>query len=189
MKDLKDSNLKVAKNWWISVLIGILAIGLGIIFIVSPLSSMLTLALLFAYGFILSGILEIAFSISNRKTLNGWGWNLTSGLIDLFIGIMLLSIPGMTVMLMIYFVGFWIMFRSIWSIGSSIEMQKNGVKGWGWLLAAAILGVIFALIFIMSPALGGTFIVSLAAISFIIYGIFRIYLGFVLKSIKNKLEN
>lgn len=189
MKDLKNSNCRIAKNWWLSILIGLLAIALGILFIAKPINSMLTLALLFAWGFILSGVLETVFSITNRKVLNGWGWNLVSGLIDLFIGIVLLSIPGLTVILMIYLLGFWIMFRSIWSIGSSIEIQRAGMKGWGWLLAASILGVIFSIIFITSPAFGGTFIVSLAAISFIIYGIFRIYLGITLKSIKNKLEN
>ncbi len=189
MKELKVLNCKIAKNWWLSVLIGLLAIALGILFIAKPLNSLLTLAILFAWGFIFSGLLETVFSITNRKNLTGWGWNLASGLIDLFIGIVLLSAPGLTIILMIYLVGFWIMFRSIWSIGSSIEVQKSGIKGWGWLLVAAILGVIFSIIFIISPAFGGTFIVSLAAISFIIYGIFRIYLGFVLKSIKNNLEN
>lgn len=188
MKDFNDSKCPIAKNWWISVLMGLLAIALGIIFVTSPLSSMLTLALLFAWGFILSGVLEVVFSISNRKTLNGWGWNFVSGLIDLFIGVVLLTMPGLTVMLMVYFVGFWIMFKSIWAIGSSIELQKAGVKGWGWLLTAAILGIIFSFIFIMSPVFGGTFIVSFAAISFIVYGIFRIYQGFVLKSIKNTFD-
>lgn len=189
MKNLKDSSNKIAKNWWLSILIGLLAIALGIVFIAKPLNSLLTLALLFAWGFIFSGVLETAFSISNRKNLIGWGWNLASGLIDIFIGIVLLSAPELTVILMIYLVGFWIMFRSMWSIGSSIEVQKSGIKGWGWLLIASILGVIFSIIFIISPAFGGTFIVSLASISFIIYGIFRIYLGFILKSIKDRLEN
>lgn len=189
MKEFIDSKLKAAKNWWISVIIGVLAIVLGILFISSPLSSMLTLALFFAFGFILSGILETLFAITNRKVLNGWGWNLVSSLIDLFLGIVLLSIPGLTIMLMIYLIGFWIMFRSIWAIGSSIEMQKAEIKGWGWLLTAAILGIIFSFIFILSPTFGGTFIVAFAAISFIIYGIFRIFMGFTLKSIKNNLED
>lgn len=189
MKEFIDSKLKAAKNWWISVLIGILAIALGIMFISSPESSLLTLAIFFAYGFILSGILEVAFAISNRKAINGWGWNLVSGIIDLFLGAILLLAPGLTVMLMIYFVGFWIMFRSIWTLGSSIELQKVGVKNWGWLLAIAILGIIFSLIFITSPVFGGSFIIAFAAISFIIYGIFRISIGLTLRSIKKKLEN
>lgn len=188
MKELINTTHEIAKNWWLSILIGILAIALGILFISKPLNSLLTLALLFAWGFIFSGILEAVFSITNRKNLKGWGWNLASGLVDLFIGIVLLSAPELTLFLMIYLVGFWIMFRSIWSIGSSIELQRSGAKGWGWLLLVSILGVIFSVVFLVSPAFGGTFIVSLASISFITYGIFRIYLGFVLKSVKNKLE-
>ncbi len=149
---------------------------------------MATLSILFIAGFLASGTLEIIFAISNRKTLAGWGWTLVSGIIDLALGALLLAVPAITPIILVYLVGFWIMFRSIWAIGSSVELQRSGVSGWGWLLALAILGLITSFIFMFIPIAGGAMIVAFAAIAFISYGIFRIYLAFKLRSIKNFIE-
>ena len=178
------------KYWWLSLCIGILAIFLGILFITAAESALLTLSILFVIGFIASGLLEIIFAIANRNTPNySWGWTLASGIVDLILGIILAaSGPTLTIAVMIFFVGFYIMFRSIWSIGSAIELQKAGVGGWGWLLALAIVGVLFSILLIINPIIGSSFIVAFAAIAFITYGIFRIYYAFKVKTIKDKIE-
>lgn len=186
--ELIESVKQAMKYWWMSLIVGVLAIILGILFIANPFTGLATLAILFTIGFIVSGLLEIIFAVSNRDTHNGWGWTLASGIIDLLLGILLISYPIVTIEVMIFFVGFYIMFQSIWAIGSSVELQRAGVKGWGWLLAMAILGIIFSFIFIMSPVFGGSVIVAFASIAFIIYGIFRIYLSFRYKAMKNHLD-
>lgn len=186
--DLLNSARKAVKYWWLSLIIGLLALGIGIWCIFKPLEALLTLTILFVAGFIIVGIMEIIFAISNRNTINGWGWTLASGIIDLALGLILLWLPIETPLIMIYFVGFWIMFQSVWAIGTAVDLQKMNVSGWGWLLALAILGLIFSFVFILSPGFGGGFIVVLMSISFIMYGIFRIYLSFKLKSYKDRIE-
>lgn len=185
---LTDLAKRSLRYWWVSILTGILAIALGVLFVAVPESALLSLAMLFAIGFIINGIFELTFALVNRRELAGWGWNLVAAIVDLLLGILLLCIPGVTIFILIYFVGFWILFRSIWAIGVSIELQTFGVRGWGWILAFAILGVLFSAVFILSPAFGGSFIVAFAAISFMMYGIFRIALGLRLRSIKKEVE-
>lgn len=170
------------------MLTGILAIALGVLFITTPESALLSLAMLFAIGFVINGISEMSFTLANRKGNSGWGWNLVAAIIDILLGTLLLSLPGLTIVMLIYFIGFWILFRSIWAIGASIELQTLGVRGWGWVLVIAILGVLFSFSFILSPVFGGSFIVAFAAISFVMYGVFRIALGLRLRSIKKKIE-
>lgn len=186
---LSDIFRRSVKYWWISVLTGLLAIALGILFISTPQSALLSLAMLFAIGFLANGIFELAFTLSNKNSISGWGWNLVGAIIDILLGLLLISVPGITVFVLIYFVGFWLLFRSIWGLGASVELQTLGVKGWGWLLAFAILGVLFSFIFVLSPVFGGSFIVAFASISFILYGIFRIALGFRLKNVKKEIED
>ena len=141
---LSDIFRRSVKYWWISVLTGLLAIALGILFISTPQSALLSLAMLFAIGFLANGIFELAFTLSNKKSISGWGWNLVGAIIDILLGLLLISVPGITVFVLIYFVGFWLLFRSIWGLGASLELQTLGIKGWGWLLAFAILGVLFS---------------------------------------------
>ena len=185
--ELFESARRAKKYWWVSLLIGILAIGLGIWCLAAPWATIIALSFVFAIGFIASGLFEIIYAVSNRESISGWGWNLASGIIDLLFGIIILALPPDVIALILaYFVGFWIMFRSIWGIGSAADLQRLNIKGWGWLMALAILGVIMAFIFILSPVFAAGFIIALVSISFIAYGIFRIYLSFKLKSLGNK---
>jgi len=187
--DLFYSTKQAVKYWWISLLIGLLAVGLGLWCMATPLSTLVALVLVFAATFFVSGLFEIAFAISNRKLLRNWGWTLASGILDLAFGIILIAMPPEVIALvMAYFVGFWVMFQSVWGIGTAAELQRNGVKGWGWLMALAILGVLMAFIFIVSPAFTTTFIIALVSISFIFYGIFRIYYAFRLRSLHKELD-
>ncbi|MBS5907634.1 MAG: HdeD family acid-resistance protein [Dysgonomonas mossii] len=188
--DLFYSVKQAVKYWWVSLLIGLLAIMLGVWCLTSPWTTITALSIVFSVTFFVSGVFEIIFAVSNRNTLKGWGWTLVSGIIDLLFGIILISMsPAVIAIVLSYFVGFWVMFQSIWGIGAAVELQRNGAKGWGWLLTLAVLGVILSFIFIMSPVLTSGFIVALISISFISYGFFRIYLGMRLKSLHKEMEN
>jgi uncharacterized membrane protein HdeD (DUF308 family) len=184
-------NLKQkTKYWWASLLIGILAIAIGIWCLLTPDVTLVALTMLFIVAFFITGIIDIVYAITNRNILLGWGWNLAGGIIDIILGILLVMLPlPLITTFLVYFVGFWILFRSVWTIGTSIDLQKMGVKGWGWLLALAIIGILFSILFILSPIFSGAFIVAFISIAFMVYGIFRIYYSFKLKSVNNKLKD
>lgn len=181
--DLFFSVRQAVKYWWVSPLVGIIAIILGLWCIGNPGETLAVLGALFIAGFLVSGIFEIFFSILNKKILKGWGWTLASGIINILFGLILLSIPIGTIAVLLFLVGFWVMFQSIWSISSSIELQRNGIKGWGWLLAFGILGLILSFILIVNPVFAATFIIYLLSFTLLSYGIMRIYLGFKLRSV------
>ncbi|WP_029901765.1 HdeD family acid-resistance protein [Prevotella sp. 10(H)] len=177
------------KYWWMSLLIGILALIMGVVSLVTPDTTLVALTVFFITMFFISGIIDIIYAVSNRKTSNNWGWALTGGIIDIVLGVLLvcMPLPVVTTML-VYFVGFWILFRSILSIGLSCELQQQGVKGWGWLLALSILGILFSIFYMLSPVLNGLFVVMLVSIAFMTYGIFRISYAFKIKSINDLLK-
>ncbi len=177
---------RAARNWWVSVLIGVLALALGIWCLFAPGATLAALSLVFVVGFIISGILEIVFAVTNRG-LDGWGWSLAGGIVDLLIGIALAVLPlAVITVVLIWFVGFWLLIRSILGIGMAADLHRWGVRG--WLLAVAILGVVAAFLFFLSPAFGGGTIVWLAACAFVFYGIFRIWLGVRLYSLHRNVE-
>ncbi|MCD7971243.1 MAG: HdeD family acid-resistance protein [Candidatus Azobacteroides sp.] len=188
--DLLVNAGRAVKYWWVSVLIGILAIIVGIWCLATPDTTLVALSIVFMVSFLVGGIFEIIFAVSNRDNISGWGFALAGGIIDLLFGILLVALPlGLTATFLIYFVGFWIMFRSIWGIGTAIDFKKAGGNDWGWLVAFAVLGVIFAFAFILSPAFGAGVIIALVSFAFIFYGIFRIYMGIKLKSWHNRIDN
>lgn len=187
--DFLSSVKQAVKYWWVSPIIGIIAIILGVWCLANPGATLEVLGALFIAAFLVSGLFEIVFAISNRNNINGWGWTLASGIIDILFGFLLLAIPLGTIAVLLFFVGFWIMFQSIWGIGSAIELQRSGIKGWGWILALGILGLILSFILIVNPVFAAGFIIYLFAITLLFYGIMRIYYGLRLRSIHKDIEN
>lgn len=184
-----DSMKRAVKNWWVSLLVGILTIGLGILCFIAPDKSLLGLTYVFVAIFLIAGILDIFFAVSNRKYTYGWGWTLAAGILEMLFGILLLVLPTQVITgILIYVVGFWILFRSIWGIGESCQLQMMGVKGWGWLLALSILCVLLSFFYLLSPVFGGIFIVIFIGISMVVYGIFRILMAFELRRIGKDVE-
>ncbi|WP_430612845.1 HdeD family acid-resistance protein [Flavobacterium sp. JP2137] len=184
---IKTMNSAV-KHWYLSVIVGILFILLGFWILRTPLEAYITLALLFSISFFVNGIFEIIFSISNRKGLQSWGWFLTMGIIDLLFGLWLMRSPELSLTVLPLFVGFMILFRSVSTIGFSIEIQAYGSKKWGWLLALGILGIVFSLILIWNPVIAGITIVFWTAMAFLTYGIARIVMGIRFKGLKSEID-
>lgn len=186
--DFLKTAKKTVNYWWLSLIIGVLFIGVGIFCFFYPLDALISFTILFIVSFFIAGFSEIAFALANKNTYDNWGWSLVNGIIDLALGVLLILIPINAPIIMIYFIGFWIMFQSFWGVGASFDLKRIGVKGWGGLLALAACGVIFSFMFIVNPEIGGSFIVAIGAISFIIYGLFRMALSYKLKTIKDTIE-
>ena len=189
MLEIIDSMKRKVKNWWISLIVGILVIALGVWCLVSPGESLVGMAYVFVVVFLLGGVMDIILAVSNRKYAYGWGWTLAAGIMETILGVLLLALPTPTITLMlIYLVGFWILFRSIWGIGESCQLQILGIKGWGWLLALSILCVIMSFLFLISPLFGGIFVVVFVGMTVILYGVFRIIVAFKLRQINKSIK-
>lgn len=176
------------KFWWVSLLVGILTLLVGVWSAAAPLSTLGVLTIIFIASLIANGAFDIIFSIINRKNLNGWGWTLALGILSFIFGFILITKPIESILVLAYLAGFWMMFVSITSISGSIEMQRVGIKGWGWMLAFGIVGVIFSFLLIANPAFAAAYIAILFSISLILYGAIRRFFAFKLRKINKTLN-
>lgn len=187
--DTIESIKDTIEHWYLPLILGVIFIAIGIWAIITPTATYLSLAILFSVTFFVTGILEIIFSISHRKQLDGWGWSLTSGILVLIIGLILILNPQISIITLPLFVGFVVLYRSMMAIAWSIELKKYGVSNWGWLLFAGILGVIFSFLLIMNPVITGLTVAVLTGIALITIGIFHIHFSIELKKLKNTFKN
>ncbi len=181
IKSIKDT----IKHWYLPLILGIIFIAVGILALATPMETYLSLAILFSVSFFVVGIIEIIFSISFRKQLDGWGWSLASGILSSIIGVLLIIHPQISIVTLPLFVGFVVLFRSMMAIAWSIEFQKYKVPDWGWLLFAGILGVILSFILIWDPFIGGLTVVIFTGIALITVGVFHIHFSIDLKKLNN----
>lgn len=183
MATILESAHRAIKNWWISILIGILYIFVGIWVVRTPLESYISLSIIFSVFIFVSGIFQIIFSFSNKNEMKDWGWYLAGGILDLIIGALLLSHPLMTMAILPLYVGFWLLFQSILFIGLSFQLKSAGIPQWGWLLFWSIITLLFSFLLLANPLFAGLSIVYMTAFALITAGIFRIFLGINLKKI------
>jgi len=184
MKTIKTVQHSV-KNWYILLIVGLIFLGAGIYAFLSPAESFLALSLLFAWSFLISGAIEIAFSISNREELENWGWTLIFGVITFLVGLLLLARPEITMITLSLSLGFLVLFRSIGAISFALDLKNyDDNSGWGNLLALGILGVLFSFLLLWNPAFAGSTIVFWTGLALVIAGIFSIYLSLKLRKLK-----
>lgn len=186
MKTLFDEMEYSVKNWWLSLILGIVYIGIAVCLLFAPVSSYIALSIIFSISMLMSGIIEIIFAISNRKNLSSWGWYVAGGVIDLILGIYLVTYPLVSMEVIPYIVAFWMMFRGFSATGYSIDLKRYGTKEWGWYMAFGILAIICSVIILFQPAVGALYLIYMISFTFLVIGLFRIMLSFELKGLHKR---
>jgi uncharacterized membrane protein HdeD (DUF308 family) len=184
MSNLIEDIQNNVKNWWLFLISGLLFIATGIAIYAWPVASYVSLSIVFSILMLSNGFSQIVFASDNSKLLRGWGWILVSGIVDVALGTYLLVYPTVTMVTLPYFVGFWLIFRSFYLMGTAFDLQALGVRGWGWFLFGAILVLVLGGVIVYYPAAGVVSIIAFSGSAFILGGFMNIYLGFLLKAVK-----
>lgn len=173
------------KNWWVFLITGILFILAAFWLFRTPVESFVGLAGLFSAMIFVSGIFSVIFAISNRSDMDNFGLYIAYGVLDIVVGFILLKYPGITVLLFSLFVGFWLLFRGFNLISASLKVKEAGDSNWFWILLLGILTVILALMSIVNPLIGASYLVYTLALALLFLGIAQILLSMQLKKVKS----
>lgn len=189
MENLLLKRIKRAvKHWYLHLIIGIILILTGVWTFSRPLHSYFALTIIFSISFLVSGIMEMVFACSNRKIMENWGWTLALGILTTIVGVLLITNPAISAVTLPIFVGFMLLFHSIWAIASAIDIKSYGMSEWGTLLVIGIVGAIFSIFVIWKPQFGGMTIVIWTGLALVSTGIFNFYLAIKMKKIHKKWE-
>ncbi|WP_292269253.1 DUF308 domain-containing protein [Butyricimonas sp.] len=163
---------------WLYLILGIVLFVFGVGIVRHPAVSYFGLAMYFSIMIIVLGISEVLNAFVGGSSRN-WGWGLFIGLLDLVIGFVLLLHPAIAENILPYIVGFILMFKSIDFISESIEMSSLRVRGWGWILTAGIITLIFSFMIVFFPVFGIFNIIIWTGLSFMFAGISSFIYAFV----------
>ena len=167
-----------ANSKWVYILKGVLLIVIGIWMLSMPKESFASVNFLIGLIIIIGGALELGFSIYYRKGITGYGWHLMSGLLDVILGLFIISNPKIILILITLLVSFWLILRGVVAINSAITMKPLGGNRWKWQMAFGILFILAAILLIWHPQVVGLTIIFWMAMAFIMLGILRLVMGF-----------
>ncbi|MEG1622828.1 MAG: DUF308 domain-containing protein [Alistipes sp.] len=174
-------------NWGLSMFLGVLFFIMGIFVFTQPGNSYLAFSALFGIMVILSGAFELYLG-SKATGKSAKGWLIAGGIVEIILGIFLLSIPSLLFSILPFILGFWLLFRGFTTVGIASDMMGYGVRNAGWTMAFGI-SVIFCAFFILfHPILGVGLVVVWIGISLLFTGLGLIVHAIQLKQIKKELE-
>ena len=102
-------------HFWLQLISVILAILVGFLFLRDPAQGMATIALLLIVFFMMEGISKVVFALTIRPLPN-WGWVLASGLVGIFLSLILWTSMPVTA---VWLIGFLLGLNLI-SVGAAI---------------------------------------------------------------------
>ena len=168
------------KHWWSPLILGIILLALGIVILMFPQVSYISMSVLFGIVIALSGIMYMKMGFSRK--MKGRGWLIISGIIELVLGIFLTFTPAISAIALPFFLGFWLLFKgfSLLGLGSTMTTRKG--SSWGLTAFSGVMLIICGLIILLQPFIFGMEAVILwTGISMIIGGCTYLNYGFKLR--------
>ena len=165
------------RHWWVFLVRGILFVLVGLYMALNPASSYVALGFFFGLVILLAGVGELLHVVRDRDK-GSRGWHLMLGIIDIILGIVLMSNISAGVTILRIIVGLWFLIR-----GTSLLSFSRFAGRSALLTVGGIITIIFAILILFNPAFGAMTIILYTAIAFIITGLFNVLLGFRLKRV------
>ena len=169
----------LSKNWWLMLLRGVCAITFGVIALILPGLSLLTLVTLYGAFALADGILAIFTAIRGEKGTPRI-WLTFIGLLGIGAGIMTFVWPAITASILLLIIAWWSIAMGIGQIVGAIRLRKELKNEWFLALAGALL-VLFGVVLLFQPAAGALALVLFIGIDAIIYGVLLVFLAFRLR--------
>lgn len=184
-----EQSAKAIKYWWVLLIAGILFAIAGLVAVLYPGITYVTLSLILGVAIFCAGLSRIIIAASSSGYMPGWGWMLTGGILELLLGILLWVYPGLTAVMLYLFVGFYLMFSGCSMIASSIDLQKFEGSQWGWVLASGIISILLSFLVVANPIEGSLAVSYLIGFAFVFGGFSFISFAFKLRNVHKHFQN
>src|SRR5262244_3531573 len=169
------------------ILLGVLAIIVGIIALAWPGVTILALVILFAvYAFIDAGLQAMrAFSSRSAGPVIG---HLLLALIDLAAGVIALVWPGPTALVLVLVVGIWAFIGGIFEIFAAFQSGETaGTRA--LFIVAGLVSILFGIVLFTHPNVGAVTLALLFGLFALIYGFSQITMGIELRRAGKTVES
>jgi uncharacterized membrane protein HdeD (DUF308 family) len=172
-----------ARNWWLLVLRGVLAVIFAVLTFLWPASAIAAFALLFgAYAFV-DGVFAVVAALERIGRQERWGAMLIEGLLGIAAGIITFFWPGITALLLVYFIGAWAVVTGVFEIVAAIQLRREIENEW-LLAVTGVLSVLFGLFVFIFPGAGALSLALVIAAYAFVFGILLIAVGLRLRNLQ-----
>jgi uncharacterized membrane protein HdeD (DUF308 family) len=171
-------------GWKLLVARGVLGIVFGVVAMIWPVGTAITLALLWGIWALVDGIGSIAQAF--RKDATGKVWLIVMGVISLIAAFFAIFRPVVTIVALTWILGIWLIVRGILELigafSSTIQLPR-------WLLiVGGLLSIVIGVLFVANPGTSAVVIAVWIGLLALLWGVVFVGIGLVVRSHLKKLD-
>jgi uncharacterized membrane protein HdeD (DUF308 family) len=170
----------MARNWWVLLIRGILAIIFGVLAFLWPGMALEVLVLLFGAYALLDGVASIIIGLTGRGAQDNRLWLLLGGVFGVLVGVLAFVWPGLTALTLIYFIAAWAILTGAFTIVAAVQLRKEIDNEWLLVISGA-LSILVGLYMAAFPGEGALALIWVIAAYAVIFGIMLIGLALRLR--------
>lgn len=175
----------LAHSWHWIVLRGVFAVLFGIFAFLWPGITLAALVLVWGAYAIADGVMALIAAFTIREEDKPMWALIIVGILGIAAGIITFLWPGMTALVLLFFIASWAVLMGIFEIAAAIRLRKHIENE--WLLAlSGVVSIAFGVLMFLQPGAGALAVVWLIGSFSLIFGILLIVLGFKLKGLASR---
>src|SRR3954467_1080705 len=159
----------LSRYWWLILLRGIAAIIFGVLAFVWPGITLVTLVLFWGAFVMVDGVLALANAIMGGNMGSRW-WLALIGVLGLIVGLLTFAAPGVTALVLLWFIATWAIVLGVFQIIGAIRLRKEIDNEWT-LVLGGVLSVLFGAVLVIAPLAGILALVWVIGSYAIVFGI------------------
>lgn len=174
------------KRWWVFLLRGLVAIAFGFLAVIWPSITLQVLLILFGVFVLLDGVFSLIAGVVAIGSDKRWWAMVFSGLLGIAIGLLTLLWPGITGVVLLYFIGAWAVVIGIMDILIAVQLRRE-IEGEWMMIIDGVFSLVIGILFFVFPKEGALALVWLIGLFVIAIGIIFLILALRLRKLGSEL--
>jgi uncharacterized membrane protein HdeD (DUF308 family) len=166
----------LSRFWWLLLIRGVISVIFGVIVFTSPGITLASLLFLFGAYVLVDGVGNVVTAIGGRDAQEDWWVLLLAGLAGIGVGLLTLSRPGVTALVLLFYIAIWAIASGVLHIVAAIRLRKV-VEGELWMVLGGLASVLFGIILVANPGEGALTLLWLIGAYAVAFGAITILLA------------
>jgi uncharacterized membrane protein HdeD (DUF308 family) len=177
---IERGNRPFSGIWWLIVLRGLCGILFGVIAVLEPGVTILSLIWVFAIYLLADGIFGLISAVMAGQRRERWGFLVAASLFNVLVGVVMLLYPEITIYAFMLLIGAWAIVTGALMIGTAINHRRDG----RWpLVIGGIASVMLGIVLAAGPLTGAVVLTWWLGLYALIFGAALVAFGMKLRAI------
>lgn len=150
---------------------GVLLMIAGVLCMIWEEAALASLAAILGVVMLVSGVVDIFIFCGAKNRMYGAGWFLMDGILTVILALFILFNQVFTMLTLPFVFSMWLVCTGITRFVNSFDLQRAGVRGWGWFTVLGLLLIAAGVISFLDPVAGAVALGAVLGVTLILEGV------------------